>query len=89
MKRNPLLCKTSLTALAFALSSTLLTSNATAKGVTWEDIKNDATTTEDVLMYGMGPKAQRFSPLDQVNKSNVHTLTPAWMMSFGDEKQRA
>ena len=88
MKRNPLLCKTTLTALAFALSSTLLTSNATAKGVTWEDIKNDATTTEDVLMYGMGPKAQRFSPLDQVNKSNVHTLTPAWMMSFGDEKQR-
>ena len=45
-------------------------------------------TPEDVLGYGIGPKAQRYSPLAQVNKDNIHKLTPAWSFSFGDEKQR-
>mgnify|MGYP000256443588 CR=1 FL=1 len=57
-------------------------------GVTWADIENDAKTPENVLMYGMGPEAQRYSGLDQINKENVHMLSPAWVMSFGDEKQR-
>ena len=57
-------------------------------GVTWADIENDAKTPENVLMYGMGPEAQRYSGLDQINKENVHMLSPAWVMTFGDEKQR-
>lgn len=73
---------------AILVSCSLASQAALAKGVTWEDIENDATTPEDVLGYGMGVEAQRFSPLDQVNKDNVHMLTPAWTMSFGDEKQR-
>ncbi|WP_370279990.1 methanol/ethanol family PQQ-dependent dehydrogenase [Pontibacterium sp.] len=56
--------------------------------VTWDDIANDANTPEDVLGYGIGPKAQRYSPLTQINKDNIHKLTPAWSFSFGDEKQR-
>ena len=45
-------------------------------------------TTNNVLQYGMGTNAQRWSPLAQVNDQNVFKLTPAWSYSFGDEKQR-
>ncbi len=58
------------------------------RNVTWEDIANDHLTTQDVLQYGMGTNAQRWSPLAQVNDKNVFKLTPAWSYSFGDEKQR-
>ncbi|MDD2867280.1 methanol/ethanol family PQQ-dependent dehydrogenase [Neomegalonema sp.] len=61
---------------------------AVAKDVTWEDILNDAETPEDVLGYGVGPKAQRFSPLEKINVDNVGLLKPKWAFSFGDEKQR-
>ncbi|WP_343232701.1 methanol/ethanol family PQQ-dependent dehydrogenase [Vibrio sp. vnigr-6D03] len=65
-----------------------LTQPMTAVGVTWQDIANDAVTPENVLMYGMGPKAQRYSPLTDIHIGNVSKLTPAWSFSFGDEKQR-
>ena len=65
-----------------------LSHGALAKPVTWEDIANDHTTTTNVLQYGMGTNAQRWSPLAQVNAENVFKLTPAWSYSFGDEKQR-
>lgn len=48
---------------------------ALAKDVTWEDIANDDKTTGDVLQYGMGTHAQRWSPLKQVNADNVFKLT--------------
>ncbi|MEZ2746579.1 quinoprotein ethanol dehydrogenase [Halopseudomonas bauzanensis] len=66
----------------------LSASHVAAKPVTWDDIANDHTTTHDVLMYGMGNNAQRYSPLSLVNDENVFKLTPAWSFSFGDEKQR-
>ena len=65
-----------------------LSLQANAKDVTWEDIKNDAETTGDVLGYGIGPKAQRYSPMTTVNTDNVERLVPAYSFSFGDEKQR-
>lgn len=65
-----------------------LATNAYARDVTWEDIENDAETTENVLGYGIGPKAQRYSPLTMVNTENVERLVPAYSFSFGDEKQR-
>ncbi|WP_245846670.1 methanol/ethanol family PQQ-dependent dehydrogenase [Vreelandella alkaliphila] len=61
---------------------------AHASEVTWDDILNDHNNTETVLMYGMGVKAQRYSPLNQINADNVEMLTPAWSHSFGDEMQR-
>ncbi len=73
----------------FILSAGLLGASAGyAKPVTWEDIANDHLTTTNVLQYGMGTNAQRFSPLAQINDKNVFKLTPAWTYSFGDEKQR-
>jgi glucose dehydrogenase len=56
--------------------------------VPWEDIANDDKTTGDVLSYGLGLKAQRYSTAKTVNTKNVENLVPAWSFSFGGEKQR-
>ena len=61
---------------------------ASAAKVTWEDIANDDKTTKDVLSYGLGLKAQRFSPAAKINTKNVQNLVPAWTFSYGGEKQR-
>jgi PQQ-dependent dehydrogenase (methanol/ethanol family) len=76
-----------------ALSAALVCSlaafpTAQASKVSWDDIANDASTTGDVLTYGLGVKAQRHSTLTRVNASNVEALVPAWSFSFGGEKQR-
>ena len=42
----------------------------------------------EVLSYGMGPEAHRFSPIKTINKQNIKGLIPAWSFSFGGEKQR-
>ncbi|OBY25301.1 PQQ-dependent methanol/ethanol family dehydrogenase [Leisingera sp. JC1] len=57
-------------------------------GVTEDDLKNDQTTTTQVVTNGMGRHLQRFSPLDTLNKDNVANLVPAWAFSLGGEKQR-
>lgn len=56
--------------------------------VEYSDILNDAKTIEDVVSYGMGQKAQRFSPMSEINKNTVKDLVPVWNFSFGGEKQR-
>src|SRR5574344_2456179 len=66
----------------------LAATSSLAKPVTWEDIAQDHLTTTNVLQYGMGTNAQRYSPLSKINEDNVFKLTPAWTYSFGDEKQR-
>jgi len=52
------------------------------------DLMADATTTGDVLTYGMGPQAHRFSPLTKINTGNVAKMVPAFAASLGGEKQR-
>lgn len=61
---------------------------AFAAGPTDADLMNDAASTGDVLTYGMGPQAQRYSPLKTLNTDNVAKLVPAFSFSFGGEKQR-
>jgi alcohol dehydrogenase (cytochrome c) len=65
-----------------ALLSTAMPFAALAQ--TSEDLKNDAKTPEDVLVYGMGYSAQRFSPLNRINKENVSRLVPVWSYSLAD-----
>ena len=65
-----------------------LTASAGHAAVTDEDIINDQATPGDIVSYGMGPRAQRYSPIDQLNKSNIGRLVPAYAYSFGGEKQR-
>ncbi|WDF70952.1 PQQ-dependent methanol/ethanol family dehydrogenase [Novosphingobium sp. KACC 22771] len=57
-------------------------------GVVWDDILNDEQTNDNVLMYGLGVRAQRFSTLEQINSDNAKKLVPKWVFSFGDERQR-
>ena len=75
-------------ALAAAAAAFLPAAAVQAGTVAWEDIANDAKTTKDVLMYGMGLDGKRYSPLKQITADNVSRMVPAWSFSFGDEKQR-
>ena len=56
--------------------------------VTYNEILNDAKSTNDVLTYGMGQQGQRYSTLTQIDKKTVKDLVPVWNFSFGGEKQR-
>lgn len=56
--------------------------------VTNDMIGKDATTTNDVLSWGLGTQGQRYSPLTDVNAKSINKLVPVWSMSFGGEKQR-
>jgi alcohol dehydrogenase (cytochrome c) len=73
---------------ALLAAAALQAAVAQAGTVSWDDIVNDDKTPGDVLMYGMGVQAQRYSTLTQINSDNVSRLVPAWSFSFGDEKQR-
>jgi alcohol dehydrogenase (cytochrome c) len=73
--------------LTLAACGTIASLSANA-GVTDEMIENSAKTADSVLTVGLGPQAQRYSPLKQVNTQTVKNLVPAWTMSFGGEKQR-
>ena len=67
--------------LAAVLSAT---TSLVALAQTAEDLKNDANTPDDVLVYGMGYQGQRYSPLTQINKQNVSKLVPVWSYSLND-----
>src|SRR6202047_1883250 len=51
---------------------------------TADDLKNDENMPGDVLVYGMGYSANRFSQLTQINKENVSKLVPVWAYSLAD-----
>ncbi|MFA5970049.1 MAG: methanol/ethanol family PQQ-dependent dehydrogenase [Sphingomonas sp.] len=59
-----------------------------AAGPNDTDLMNDASSPQDVLTYGMGPRGERFSGLEQINTSTVSRLVPAFSSSLGGEKQR-
>ena len=69
---------------AFAGAVILALSNVSVLAQTSQDLKADAGTTGDVLVYGMGYSGQRFSPLTQINKENVGRLVPVWAYSLAD-----
>jgi alcohol dehydrogenase (cytochrome c) len=70
--------------IAFAAALLIPTFGLSALAQTSQDLKADATTPADVLVYGMGYSGQRFSPLTQVNKENVSRLVPVWAYSLAD-----
>jgi alcohol dehydrogenase (cytochrome c) len=73
---------------AVLMASVSLGSHMALAGVTDADLANDQATAGDVVTNGMGRDAQRFSPLDKINRDTVKHLVPAWSFSFGGEKQR-
>ena len=58
---------------------------------TAEELLNAGNNTDNVPLQGMGYDLKNYSPLDQINKSNVKRLVPIWSMSlmndFGETAQ--
>lgn len=71
-----------------ALVAAMSFSGMATAGVTDKDILNDQATTGDVVSNGLGPRGQRYSPLNAVNTDTVKDLKAVWSFSFGGEKQR-
>lgn len=69
---------------ATAASAVLLASPQPARAQTVEQLIDDHKTPGDVLVYGMGYWAQRFSPLDKINRTNVGRMVPRWGYSMND-----
>ena len=42
----------------------------------------------DWPMYSADPAGSKYSPLDQINRNNVHLLEPAWVYRCGDMRER-
>ena len=49
---------------------------------TAEELLDDAQTPGDVLIHSMGYDRKSYSPLDQIDKSNIHRLVPIWNASL-------
>ena len=49
---------------------------------TTEELLNDGQNTENVLLHSMGYDRKSYSPLDQINRSNVKRLVPIWNASL-------
>lgn len=73
--------------IARALAATLCFAlPLAAHAQTAEDLKRDHLTPGDVLVYGMGYWAQRYSPLTQINRTNASRLVPKWAYSLTDNR---
>jgi len=51
-------------------------------GPTQEELRSDGKNTENVTTFGMGYDLKMWSPLRQINKSNVKRLVPVWSTSL-------
>jgi alcohol dehydrogenase (cytochrome c) len=68
--------KTWLIAMLLALSPTV------APAQTTEEINNDGENTDNVVTQSMGLDRKSFSPLAQINKTNIKRLVPVWSTSL-------
>jgi alcohol dehydrogenase (cytochrome c) len=75
-------------AATFAATQLAAVALTPAHAVTDEDIINDQKTIGDIVSNGLGPRGQRFSPLEHINGDTVKNIQPVWAFSFGGEKQR-
>jgi alcohol dehydrogenase (cytochrome c) len=76
--------------LALAGSVAALTAiPASAMGPTAADLINDAKTTGNVTTYGMGYGQQRYSRLNQINRSNVKKMVPVWNLSLDSNQPQS
>src|SRR3954465_11638008 len=69
---------------AIAAGFALLACAGAAHAQTADELLNDGKNTENVTTYGMGYDLKRYSPLKQINASNVKRLTPVWNMSLSN-----
>jgi len=55
---------------------------AAAWSQTTQELVNDGKNTENVLTHSMGYDRKSYSPLKQINKSNIKRLVPIWNTSL-------
>ena len=53
---------------------------------TTAELVNDARNTENVTTQSMGYDRKSYSPLKQINKSNVKRLVPIWSTSLMNDQ---
>src|SRR5437870_9812392 len=53
---------------------------------TTEELVNDGKNTENVTTQSMGYDRKSYSPLKQINKSNVKRLVPIWSTSLMNDE---
>src|SRR5215468_7758455 len=53
---------------------------------TMDEILNDGRNTDNVITLSMGLDRKSFSPLNQINKSNVRRLVPVWSTSLMNDQ---
>src|ERR1700730_2608050 len=54
-------------------------------GQTTEELNNNGKNTENILTQSMGNDRKSYSPLNQINKSNIERLVPIWNASTMNE----
>jgi alcohol dehydrogenase (cytochrome c) len=67
-----------------ALSTSVGKAPPVTKGVTYDRILNARDEPHNWLTYYGAYDANRYSPLDQINASNVGQLTPQWVFQAGN-----
>src|SRR3954447_2572282 len=67
-----------LVALLFCWSSQALAQTA-------QDLIDNGKNSDNVTTFGMGYNLNQYSPLNQINKSNVKRLVPIWTTSLSNE----
>ena len=58
---------------------------ALAQAQTADELLNEGKNTENVTLLGTGYDMKMFSPLKQINKSNIKRLVPVWNFSLSNE----
>ena len=70
---------------AWVLPIVLILTAAPALAQTGAELVNDPRTPENVLTHSMGYDRNSYSPLAQIDKSNIHRLVPIWSASVMNE----
>ena len=70
---------------AWVLPIVLSLAAGTALAQTGAELIDDPQTPENVLTHSMGYDRKSYSPLAQINKSNIHRLVPIWSASVMNE----
>src|ERR1700739_3401675 len=68
------------------LCLTLLSLAAACLSQTTEELLNDGQNTENLTTQSMGYDRKSYSPLKQINKSNIKRLVPIWSTSLMNDQ---
>ncbi len=67
------------------IATLLLSVCASLHAQTAEEILNKSGNTDNVLSFGMGYDLKMWSPLAQINRSNIRKLVPIWSFNLAND----